>query len=708
MALLKKQKLKKELGLFDVYAIATGATLSSGFFLLPGLAAVGVGSALPLSYLLAGLLIVPGLVSMAELATAMPRAGGVYYFLDRSMGPLMGTIGGFGTWIALILKAAFALIGIGAYLRLFLPDVNLVPISAGFAIVFGLVNILGAKKSTSFQSVMVVGLLVLLAWFTGVGLMSVEPANLGGMFLQAPGSIVATAGLVVVSYMGLTKVASVAEEVKNPERNLPLGMFLAFGTAILIYTIGTTVMVGVVSAEVLARDGGDLTPVATVANVLVGPWGTILMTTAAVLAFSSVANAGILSASRYPLAMSRDNVLPRFFSRIKAGGAPVHAIYSTVGLILVFVVFFDATGIAKLAGAFQLTMFALSCLAVIVMRESRIESYDPRYRSPFYPWLHILGVLTPFWLIVQMGLLASLFTGGLITFGSMWYSYYARERVDREGAIYHVFERLGRNRDAGLDRELREIMKEKGLREADPFEEVVTAASIIDTPGGTGFCDVIWEASAHLADAFGVPVKELGEDFLQGTVVGMTPVSHGVALPHLRRTDIECARMVLVRCPGGMKMDVEIAEGRHHESEPVQAVFFLVSPLDDPGRHLRLLAQIAGRVDKEGFMDAWLSASNHQELKEAVLRDDRLLTLTLKPGTPSESLMGRALKDIPLPEGTLIALVRRGSEVVIPRGATVLERGDRLTIIGEPAGLLALGERFPRQTTSPGASQDHP
>ena len=101
-------------------------------------------------------------------------------------------------------------------------------------------------------------------------------------------------------------------------------------------------------------------------------------------------------------------------------------------------------------------------------------------------------------------------------------------------------------------------------------------------------------------------------------------------------------------------------------------------------------------------MDAWLSASNHQELREAILRDDRLLTLTLKPGTPSESLVGRALKDIPLPEGTLIALVRRGPEVVIPRGATVLERGDRLTIIGEPADLRALGERFEQQATSPG------
>ena len=698
---MKKQKLKKELGLFDVYAIATGATLSSGFFLLPGLAVVGVGSGLPLAYLLAGLLIVPGLVSMAELATAMPRAGGVYYFLDRSMGPLMGTVGGFGTWIALILKSAFALIGIGAYLALFLPDVQMKPIAAVFAIGFGLLNILGAKKSTSFQSVMVVSLLILLAWFTGFGLMNIETANFSGMFGEASGSLVATAGLVIVSYMGLTKVASVAEEVRNPERNIPLGMFLAFGTAILVYTVGTTIMVGVVSADVLAQNGGDLTPVATVARVLMGPWGAILMTGAAVLAFSSVANAGILSASRYPLAMSRDHVLPRFFSKLQAQGAPIYAIYTTVGLILVFVLLFDPSPIAKLAGAFQLMMFALSCLAVIVMRESRIESYDPRYRSPFYPWLHILGVLAPFWLIVQMGLLPSLFTGGLIIFGAMWYNYYARERVDREGAIFHVFERLGRQRDTGLDRELRQIMKEKGLRDADPFEEVVTRASIIDSPGGTGFRNIVSEASAHLAEACNLSAKELGDGFLEGTVVGMTPVSHGVALPHLRQPEIESAHLVLVRCPGGVEMDVGPAERQHNQSEPVQAVFFLVSPLDNPGQHLRILAQIAGRVDKEDFMEAWLSAPNHQKLKEAILRDDRLLTLTLEAGTPSAILIGRSLKDILLPEGTLIALVRRGPDVVIPRGATELKRGDRLTIIGEPAGLDALGKRFKQQAQSP-------
>ena len=85
---------------------------------------------MPLSYLVAALVLFPGLLSMAELATAMPRAGGMYYFLDRSMGPLVGTIGGFGTWISLILKAAFALIGVGAYLNLLLPELDMGPIAA--------------------------------------------------------------------------------------------------------------------------------------------------------------------------------------------------------------------------------------------------------------------------------------------------------------------------------------------------------------------------------------------------------------------------------------------------------------------------------------------------------------------------------------------------------------------------------------------------
>jgi len=94
---MAKKKLKKEIGLLGVFSIAAGTTLSAGFFLLPGLAAQQAGPALILAYVLAAIPLIPAMLSVVELATAMPKAGGVYYFLDRSLGPLVGTIGGIGT-----------------------------------------------------------------------------------------------------------------------------------------------------------------------------------------------------------------------------------------------------------------------------------------------------------------------------------------------------------------------------------------------------------------------------------------------------------------------------------------------------------------------------------------------------------------------------------------------------------------------------------
>ena len=691
---MKPPLLEKQLGLWDVYALATGATLSSGFFLLPGLAAVGAGAAMPLAYLLGALILLPGLCSLVELATAMPRAGGIYYFLDRSMGPLVGTIGGFGTWIAVVLKASFALIGVGAYLELFFPGLQMGLVAGGFALFFGGVNYFGAKKSGSFQVVLLIGLLILLAWFCGVGLLQVEVGNFGGFFASGSTGLISTAGLVIVSYMGLTKVASVAEEVKDPDRNLPLGMFLAFVSIVAIYVVGTSVMVGVVGVDVLAEAGGDLTPVATVAESLVGPWGAAIMTVAAVLAFSSVANAGILSASRYPLAMGRDRVLPGLFSHVGRTGTPTVGIAVTVGMILVSVLVFDASKIAKLASAFQMVMFALACLAVIVMRESRIESYDPGFRSPLYPSLQILGILGPFWLIVNMGLLPTLFTGGLITFGAMWYTYYARDKINREGAIFHIFERLGRQRYDGLDRELREIMKERGPREADPFDQLLTHARVLDLEGPVAFEELANQASDKLALDLPVTASKLGEGFLMGTRTGATPVSHGAALPHMRSSLLESAHILLARVREGVRIESGTDGVEDASDEAIRAVFFLVSPESDPGQHLRILAQIARRVDQDSFMPEWLRAESDEQLKEALFRNERIFIMVLGDDHPGSALIGLQLREVSLPDGTLIAMIRREDGLVIPRGDTTLLDGDRLTVIGRPEGVSALHDRY--------------
>ncbi len=683
--------LKKELTLLNVYAIATGTTLSAGFFLLPGIAFNEAGPAVVLSYLIAAIPLIPAMFSMVELSTAMPRAGGAYYFLDRSMGPFVGTIGGLGTWLALVLKTAFALIGMGAYIRIFWPDVPVVTLAVCLAFFFGVVNLFGARKTGTFQVFMVFALLLILFVFIGEGLPQINSQNFDGFFDKGGVSIISTAGLVYISYVGITNIASVAEEIENPERNLPLGVFLAIATAIAVYAVGTTIMVGVLPAEKLAH---DLTPVASAAEVLFGNWGKIGVTVAAVIAFASVANAGILSASRYPLAMSRDHLIPGKFSKLTPRNIPHYGIAVTVGLIIFLVMSFDIASIAKLASAFQLMMFALICFAVIVMRESRIEAYDPGYRSPFYPWMQLFGVFSPVWLIAEMGMVPILFSLALVTLGTVWYISYARERVVRSGAIYHLFARLGEQRFEGLDRELRGIMKEKGVREEDPFDEVVTRAEVMEFSQRYLFKDITHDVAKELARSLRIPADELEQGFMEGSRIGATPISHGAALPHIRLADIKRAEMVIVKAKETCFVEAPDFSGKISLQGPIHAFFFLVSPSENPGQHLRILAQIAGRVDDEDFLKDWLAANDEQELKEILLRDERFLSLRIRSNTPSSVLIGRSLGEIRMPEGSLVALIRRKGETIIPRGQTVLEEGDRLTVIGDAHGIEKLNDEY--------------
>ena len=139
------KRLKKQLGLLDVYAICSGAMISSGLFVLPGIAAAKVGPAVIFAYLLSGLLLIPSMLSKAEMATAMPRAGGTYFFVSRSLGGMFGTIDGVGVWLALILKTSIALLGLGAYLAEYVRlPMQVIAIAAG--LFFMGLNIIGASS----------------------------------------------------------------------------------------------------------------------------------------------------------------------------------------------------------------------------------------------------------------------------------------------------------------------------------------------------------------------------------------------------------------------------------------------------------------------------------------------------------------------------------------------------------------------------------
>ncbi|MFQ5569969.1 MAG: amino acid permease [Rhodothermales bacterium] len=695
------KKLKKNLTLFDVYAISTGAMFSSGFFLLPGIAAAEAGPSVVLAYLLAGVLVLPAMFSKAELSTAMPRAGGTYFFLDRSLGPLAGTIGGLGTWLSLSLKSAFALIGMGAYL-VFFVDLPIKPVAVALTVAFALLNIVGAKETSGLQRFFVVTLLSVLAFFIVQGLMEVVELSVGEVherqftpFLPfGTEGLLGTIGLVFVSYAGLTKVASVAEEVKNPDRNIPLGMALSLGTATLIYIVGVYIMIAVLDAEALHT---DLTPVASAAAVffdwLPGSLGLVLIVIAAIAAFASTGNAGILSASRYPLAMARDRLVSRRFATVSGRGTPVPAIVVTAALMIFFILVFDAGQVAKLASTFKLLIFLLVNVAVIVMRESRIPSYVPGYRSPLYPWTQIVGIVAPMFLIAEMGLLPIALTLGMMLLGLGWYYYYVRsnKEVVREGAIYHLFARLGQRRYEGLDSELRTILKEKGLADEAPFEYLVTHAAVIELDEEQPFETIVRQVSTLLAEPLSVSSDKIAQGFLEGSHYGATPVSRGVALPHQRLPGLTNSHLVIVRCRSGLHIQLEDADNALHDpDELVHAIFFLVSPEKYPGRHLRVLANIASRIDEAQFMAEWLKAENEQELKEVLLSHDRYLSLLVSTENWTSTLIGRSLMEIKWPPGILVALIHRAGQIIVPGGHTVLKAEDRITIIGDPEGIRQL------------------
>lgn len=686
------ERLKKELGLVDVYAISTGAMFSSGFFLLPGLAAALTGPSVALAYLVAGVFILPAMFSVAELATAMPRAGGAYYFLDRALGPVMGTVGGLGTWLALVLKSAFALVGMGAYLALYV-DVPIEPLAVGLTVVFMLVNIMGAKETTFLQRVLVFTLLGVLAFFIAQGLMHVAGAEMRSLardrftplFPMGFTGFMGAVGFVFVSYAGLTKVASVAEEVKRPDRNIPLGMILSLATATFVYTVGVYIIVAVLPPSDLRS---DLTPVATAAlaffDWLPGGLGVLLVVIAAVAAFASTGNAGILSASRYPLAMARDRLVPERFAVVGRFGTPTFAVVTTSILMAGVILLFDVESIAKLASAFQLLLFSLLNMAVIIMREARIDGYDPGYRSPFYPWMQIAGIMVPLWLIAEMGQMALFFTMGLVGLTLLWYFGYAQPRVGRTGAIYHTFARLGESRDEGLDKELRAIVREKGLRGEDPFDHVVARAPVLEMSTAVTLDDLYATSTKLLAGATGIPAHVLLEGLRTEVASGFLPVARGVAIPHLRVEGLGGPVMLLARCREGVRHTADPDSPLARKLEDVRAVFLLLSPEEEPGMHLRLLGHLAQEVDDAHFLGRWLDAADEAELKESILQDDRWCSVVAGETPGSDRWVGKTIRQLQFPPGALIAHVRRGEYGFVPDSGTMIQEGDRVTVIGEP------------------------
>ncbi|MEF8900129.1 MAG: APC family permease [Halovenus sp.] len=440
--------LERSLGLYPTMMISMGAMIGSGIFVLPALGYKKAGPAVVLAYVLAAIVVLPAALSKAEMATAMPESGGTYLYIDRALGPLFGTIAGIGAWFSLVFKSSFALVGLGAYLLLFAPiaqgAVKFVALGLGVLIV--VLNISGTKLSGKVQAVIVSLVLVgLLGYTLNAGLV-VDTSQFTPVTTHGASGVITAAAFVFVSYAGVTKIASIAEEVKNPGKNLPRAMIGSMVIMALIYIAVVGAVVGLSDPETLKYGGPDgtasLTPMADGATLLFGGFGVLIISVIAVVALTSMGNAGVLSSSRFPLAMGRDDLLPPQLETVDDRfKTPRNSILLTGALLLTLIAFVPVIELAKLASAFKILVFSIINVALIAFREADVPAYEPEFTSPGYPYVQIFGVVAGLVLLTQMGTVPILGAAGITLGGLVIYVVYGRSRTDRTGAIGTVIQR---------------------------------------------------------------------------------------------------------------------------------------------------------------------------------------------------------------------------------------------------------------------------
>ena len=610
-------KLEKTLKTRDVFAFAAGAMISSGIFVLPGLAFAVTGPSAFLAYFIAAILYLPALFAQAELATAMPRAGGTYFFVERSLGAYAGTMAGIANWFSIAFKTAFACVGLGALAGLAFPEYQYA-VQAGAAIaclLFTFINFISTEGSGLLQSLLVAALLLVLVMFIVFAIPKVDKTSFTPLFASGYLDFIAVIGMVFVSFGGVTNAVDVAEEVKDPTSALPKGMFYAFGLVSLLYVATVACLVGVLPANVLS---GNLSPLADGGRVVAGAPGEYLIIFAAFLAYATTGNAGLLAASRSPVSMSRDGLLPEFLAKTnKKTGTPQWSLLLTAALIISVVVFLDVENLVKVASTMFLISFLLSNIAVIVLRQSNIVGYRPSFRVPLYPFMPVLAIGVYGFLVIDMGVLPIEVALGFVAVTGIWYWFYVHSRIERESAaLFLVKKALSRHMPRnGLEDELVSIVLERDEVQADRFDELVSQCPIVDLAEGSDKEKVFQELSKKLSEKLAEDSQKLVDLFHEREEISSTAIVPGLAIPH-------------IILPGENKFALAIARSKEglvytEGASKVHAVFALLGSEDQRHFHLKALVAIAHIVQQKDFEEQWQSLRNNEQIRDFLLLSSR-------------------------------------------------------------------------------------
>ena len=440
--------LERNLGFLEAMTLGGGTMIGAGIFILPGIAAEGAGPASSISFAIAGFVALLAALSLSELATGMPIAGGSYHYVNRGLGSLFGSIVGWGMWTGLMFASAFYMVGFGQYIVEPLPFFDGRTLIVAFGILgLGLIlgiNYYGTEESSGAQNLMIGTEFVIVIAYTLLGVFFIDGSNLAEFAPKGPSGVLATTGTVFVTFLGFEIIATVAGEVKKPGKNIPLTMVLSVVSVTVLYMIIMVVSTGVVPWQEL---GGSLVPVSDVADVILGTVGVAAIVFAAVIAAISSSNSSILAASRVIFAMGRDNLMTNWLNATHDRfNTPHRAILATGAVTTLLIALGLEVGeivalLAEVASFSFLVSYALVHVSLVSFRRANPPEYDPDFVLPdlLYPAVPVAGVVMTGVVISQMPLRVQLVGTGIILLGVLWYFVYARSRDIESGLLLDTF-----------------------------------------------------------------------------------------------------------------------------------------------------------------------------------------------------------------------------------------------------------------------------
>ncbi|MBM4134210.1 MAG: amino acid permease [Nitrospira sp.] len=425
-----KHRLKKSLSVWDLTALGIGGIIGTGIFVLVGTAVVGdanrpgAGPGIVLSFILSGVACALAALCYAEFAAMMPVAGSAYTYSYATLGEFLAWITGWNLILEYGVACVVVAIGWSGYfnnvlktLGLHLPtwathppgvDGGLINLPAVIIVLcVTAVLVRGMKESARATGVIVMIKLAVIVFFIAVGASSVEPANWTPFMPNGFQGVGAAAAIVFFAFIGFDAVSTTAEEAKNPQKDLPVGIIASLGLCTVLYVLVSAVLTGMIPYRQIDIHA----PVAEALRVSGFRWGAALVATGALAGITSVLFVMMIGQIRVFFAMSRDQLLGPWLSAVHPRfGTPHHATVLTglgVAGMAAFVQIGEAADMTNIGTLFA---FVLVCAAVLVLRRTKPDQPRP-FRIRCMPWIPLLGMAA------CLGLMAFLPTVTWIRFG---------------------------------------------------------------------------------------------------------------------------------------------------------------------------------------------------------------------------------------------------------------------------------------------------